>query len=318
MANVIALHKKESKKDPLNYRPVSLTCIVSKIYEQFIRLHILDLVGNKININQHGFVNNKSCFSNLLESVDAIIGLLESGCPVDVFYFDFWKAFDSVPHHRLLVKLENYGIKGPLLEIIRDFLSGRSLRTSVRGNYSSLRAVLSGVPQGSVLGPLLFVLFINDLPDCVESLSKLFADDLKLIVNANNKEIVQSDLKALEEWEELWLLRFNAKKCKVMHININDNPNEYYFLDGIMLDSIDREKDLGLVVSQDLGWDNNIKACIKDVNKTIAWVSRNVLDRDPKVLTNIYKTIIRHKLEYCVQIWNPVVRHGNWSTILEL
>ena len=121
IANVVALHKKDSTKDPLNYRPVSLTCILCKVYEKFLRKAILDSVGNKISANQHGFVNGKSCFSNLLESLDAMIDLLESGHPVDVLYFDFWKAFDSVPHYRLMIKLENYGIRGSTLDIIRDF-----------------------------------------------------------------------------------------------------------------------------------------------------------------------------------------------------
>ena len=150
--------------------------------------------------------------------------MLEAGFPVDIFYFDFCKAFDSVPHYRLLTKLQNYGINGSVLNIIRDFLSGRTLRTSVRGCYSSVRDVLSGVPQGSVLGPLLFVLFINDLPDNIKNVTKLFADDLKLIVNAQCKAGVIEDISALEYWESLWLLKFNPKKCKVMHLKYNDNP----------------------------------------------------------------------------------------------
>ena len=151
-------------------------------------------------------MEGKSCFSNLLEAVDSVLEMLEAGYPVDIFYFDFWKAFDSVPHYRLLVKLEKYGIKGPVLNIIRDFLSSRSLRTSVRGCYSASIDVLSGVPQGSVLGPLLFVLFVNDLPDELKNATKLFADDLKLIVNASNKLKTNEDLSKLEKWESLWLI----------------------------------------------------------------------------------------------------------------
>ena len=179
-----------------------------------------------------------------METVDSILDLLEAGYPVDIFYFDFLKAFDSVPHYRLATKLENYGIRGSVLNIVRDFLSGRSLRTSVRGCYSTSRDVLSGVPQGSVLGPLLFVLFINDLPDGLKNITKLFADDLKLIVNARNRDEVNRDISILEKWEALWLLSFNPKKCKVMHLNYNDNPSNQYFLDGILLENLKTEKDL--------------------------------------------------------------------------
>ena len=317
-ANVIALHKKGSKKQALNYRPVSLTCILCKVYEQFIRSHLLNFVENKIIPSQHGFVNQKSCFSNILETVDTIISMLEDGHPVDVFYFDFCKAFDSVPHYRLLTKLENYGISGSTLRIIQDFLCDRSIRTVVRGNYSKFQAVLSGVPQGSVLGPLLFVLFINDLPGGLNNVTKLFADDLKLIGNASNVNSINEDLASLERWEELWLLRFNASKCKVMHLNFNDNCTHSYVLDGTSLEAVSEEKDLGLLTTCHLDWKESIYASIKDANKMISWVTRNIVNKERNVMLSIYKTLIRPKLEYCVQVWNPVACHGNWSIIIEL
>ena len=156
---------------------------------------------------------------------DSILELLEKGAPVDLFYFDFSKAFDTVPHYRLLSKLENFGIQGKILDVIRDFLSNRTISVQVEGRYSDIRNVLSGVPQGSVLGPLLFVLFINDLPESVKNKVKLFADDLKLIGNVANSSRIVDDLKQLEKWENLWLLRFNPSKCKFIHLYFNNNPN---------------------------------------------------------------------------------------------
>ena len=278
----------------------------------------MNFVESSITPNQHGFVNKKSCFSNILETVDTIIHMLEEGTPVDVFYFDFCKAFDSVPHYRLLTKLENYGITGSVLSMIKDFLSDRSMRTVVRGSYSTIRNVLSGVPQGSVLGPLLFVLYINDLPDGLNNISKLFADDLKLICNAANANSIKADLACLEHWEEMWLLKFNTSKCKVMHLNFNNNNNVSYILDGTVLDPIDEEKDLGLLTTSSLSWKENIYNCIKEANRMMAWITRNIVNKERNVMLNIFKTLIRPKLEYCVQIWNPVARHGNWSIIIEL
>ena len=204
------------------------------------------------------------------------------------------------------------------MRIIQDFLCDRSIRTVVRGNYSKFQAVLSGVPQGSVLGPLLFVLFINDLPGGLNNVTKLFADDLKLIGNASNVNSINEDLASLERWEELWLLRFNASKCKVMHLNFNDNCTHSYVLDGTSLEAVSEEKDLGLLTTCHLDWKESIYASIKDANKMISWVTRNIVNKERNVMLSIYKTLIRPKLEYCVQVWNPVACHGNWSIIIEL
>ena len=190
------------------------------MYQKFVRKHILQHVEGSVSRDQHGFIGGRSCTSNLLEAFDTIIDMMDEGLPVDVLYFDFRKAFDTVPHYRLLVKLENMGITGETLEIVGDFLSDRAMRVGVGDSFSELIRIISGVPQGSVLGPILFLLFINDLPDHIKSIILLFADDLKLIANAVNKGIIDEDLKSLERWEDMWCLRFNLDKCKVLHIII--------------------------------------------------------------------------------------------------
>ena len=312
-ASVVGLFKKGSKADPLNYRPVSLTCILCKIFEQLVRQHIVNYLENNISGYQHGFVKGKSCLSNLLETFHHILELLEQGLPVDLFYFDFSKAFDTVPHHRLLSKLENFGITGNVLEVIKDFLTERTINVQVEGKLSGIRKVLSGVPQGSVLGPLLFILFVNDLPESVQNKVKLFADDLKLI--AADCKSVTEDLHELEIWESIWLLRFNPSKCKVMHIDFNDNPNLNYSLDGVNLET--SEQDLGVVTHMSLKWDEQIKASISKANQMICWIVRNLIIRDKTVMLAIYKSLIRPHLEYCVQLWNPSAAHGSWRIVLE-
>ena len=317
-ASVVALFKSGKKTDPLNYRPVSLTCIICKVYEHIIRSQIVGFLEEKISKHQHGFVQGKSCLTNLLETFDSIFDILGDGAPVDILYFDFSKAFDRVPHFRLLSKLENMGIRGKLLDVIRDFLTNRTLRVFVNGKYSGTKNVLSGVPQGSVLGPLLFVLFINDLPDNIKSAIKVFADDVKLIGNANSQSDILRDLEELEHWEKLWLLSFNVDKCKVLHVQHNKNPSYDYVLNGLRLSKTDQEKDLGVLTSDSPLWNDQMKASIRKANQMICWIVRNLILREKSVMVQVYKTLIRPHLEYCVQLWNPVAEHGNWSLILEL
>ena len=317
-ANVTSLFKSGSKKIPLNYRPVSLTCIICKVYEKLIRSNLVEFLVNSINPNQHGFIRNKSCLTNLLETYDCIIDLLESGAPVDMIYLDFSKAFDRVPHYRLLNKLESIGIKGRLLNVIKNFLTNRKFRVSVEGKFSSFKDILSGIPQGSVLGPLLFLIFINDLPNYVESFVKLFADDVKIIGDATDRSIIDTDLKGLELWSSIWLLDFNYDKCKVLHTNINLNHGFEYMLNGNIIKVSDQEKDLGVLTSDTLLWTDQITASIAKANKLICWIARCIINRGRDVMLPVYKTLIRPQLEYCVQLWNPAAEHGNWSSILKI
>jgi len=317
-ANVVALHKKGPRYLAENHRPVSLTCILCKVYEKLVRRHILDHIGDSITLQQHGFISGRSCTSNLLESLDAIIDMMDEGFPVDLLFFDFKKAFDTVPHSKLLVKLENLGIRGGTLEIIHDFLSDRRMRVGVGDSFSKFIEILSGVPQGSVLGPILFLIFINDLPESIKSLILMFADDLKLIANASRLDIIDADLKALEKWQDMWQLRFNPIKCKVLHIVGNSNPQNIYSLDGVDLESIESEKDLGLTVNNKLDFDDHIKSSFSKANKMIAWISRNIICKSKEVMVLIYRSLIRPHLEYCVQAWSPAPRFGNWGLILSI
>ena len=316
-ANVSAIHKKGTTTEAKNYRPISLTCILSKIYEKLIRKHVLNHVTPLISKQQHGFMEGKSCLSNLLEFIDAINDLLANGECVDIFYMDFQKAFDTVPHYRLLSKLRGYGINGKTLAAISDFLSGRTFGVVVGDHCSSTYPVTSGIPQGSVLGPLLFLLYINDLPEGIQSSISLFADDVKMLAKAAGKDQTQQDIDSMCEWQDTWLLEFNTKdgKCKVLHVG-KDNPSHNYYLKGLPLPVVKSERDLGVYVEQSLEWDVHIQKCIGKAKGVIAWVSRNVITRSPEVMVNLYKTVVRPHLEYCVQLWSPYPRHGNWEIIM--
>ena len=182
-AHITPVFKKGSKHEKENYRPISLTSIICLLLERIIKNEIVkhldanDLFSN----DQYGFRAKRSCVTQLLEALEEWTSLLDGGNSIDVIYFDFAKAFDSVPHQRLLFTLNSYGISGKVLQWIANFLRDRKQRVVLNGYKSSWTNVLSGVPQGSVLGPLLFLIYINDLPDCIESSSvRIFADDLKL------------------------------------------------------------------------------------------------------------------------------------------
>ena len=222
-AFITPLFKKGDRSKPSNYRPVSLTSICCKLLEHVIHSNVISHLDQHgiLSDAQHGFRKERSCESQLILTVQDLANSLNEGEQVDAILLDFSKAFDKVPHQRLLAKLRNYGVRGQLLEWISDFLLGRTQSVVLEGQHSSRAPVTSGVPQGTVLGPLLFLVYINDMPDCVSSTPRLFADDCllyRVVRSVADAAKLQQDLDQLQEWESTWLMEFNPDKCEVLRI----------------------------------------------------------------------------------------------------
>ena len=226
-ANVTAIFKVGEKKLAENYRPISLTFVPCKLMEKLIRNALVDQMtqNNLFSKAQHGFISGKSCITQLLEFVEDVSRAIDDGEDVDVIYLDFKKAFNKVPHERLLRKLHGHGIRGKVYSWIKEFLSNRRQRVVVNGQCLDWKNVTSGIPQGSVLGPILFVIFINDMPDAIACCMKLYADDAKVYNRANNLALsrrLQGCVINAEEWALEWDMFFNFGKCKHVHHGSHD------------------------------------------------------------------------------------------------
>ena len=309
IGHVIPIHKKGSRRKAGNYRPVSLTSIVVKVLESLVRDAILDhmMEHGLFSDDQHGFVPGRSCMTQLLIVMEEWTNMLDQGLPVDAIYLDFRKAFDTVPHQRLIKKLQAYGIHGKLLRWINQFLVGRKQRVVVEGEKSEWKEVISGIPQGSVLGPLLFVLFINDMPSCVSNACKLFADDSKIytqVRNPGNIQALQEDLAKLEDWSSKWQMGHNIDKCKSLHLGSN-NRHHSYTMDGNPLSQTTVEKDLGVYIDEELKFHAHTARVVAKAFQITAVVKKSFVHLDVITLPLLYKSLIRPHLEYGNVIWGP-------------
>ena len=237
------------------------------------------------------------------------------GFTVDLILLDFAKAFDKVSHAKLIHKLTACGINLILVRWIRAFLTNRRQRVVIGDNYSCWEEVLSGVPQGSVLGPLLFIIFINDLPKLLKHLSKLFADDCKVIgIIRKPTDVVelQNDIDRLQEWAKVSQMSFNYSKCKSMHFGTNNSENVYTMkLDGNDVHRIEKtelERDLGILISKNLKWENQVDKAVRTANAVIAQIKNNFTYFDSDLVKLLYVSLVRPHLEYAVSVWNPYMR----------
>ena len=277
---------------------------------------IRDKLVNYLEINkllsndQHGFRSGRSCTTQLLEIIELWTSYVDDKKAFDCIYLDFAKAFDKVPHNKLLHKLKSYGIIGKLHSWISNFLTNREQRVNINGKYSETRPVTSGIPQGSVLGPILFIIYINDLPDQVNSYLKIFADDTKffrLITDIIDRQDLQHDLNKVLEWSHKWQLPFNIDKCKVIHYSYN-NPLYNYTLNNKPLTTDTSEKDLGVTFTSDLKFSSHIRQIISKANSRLGLIKNTFTNKTAKIIIPLYKSLVRPLLEYCVSIWNPNLR----------
>ena len=321
--HVTPLFKKGSKCDAGNYRPVTLTSHVVKIYERVVRKHMIEHLeaNNLLSDKQHGFRSNRSCLTQMLDHFDDILEGFTQAKDTDSIYLDFAKAFDKVDLELLLLKLKKYGFHEKLLTWIHSFLSERNQVVVLNGIHSYIAKVVSGVPQGSVLGPLFFILFINDLEQVVRSSNvRFFADDTRVskhISSTKDCQLLQADLFNILEWSRCNNMKLHEQKFELLnHLHEKSNSlselpffNEsmlYKVSGDVILRPVDAVRDLGVIVSSDVTWSSHIGTMVCKARSTLSWVFSVFKTRDTTVMITLYKSLVRSLLEYCCPLWDPI------------
>jgi hypothetical protein len=306
-AIVIPIFKKGDPSSVKNYRPISLCSVPCKIMESIIndKITVFLKTHNLIHKNQHGFMKNKSCSTQLVKCKNIWSKFLDSHIPTDIIYIDFSKAFDSVVHSKLLEKLKAYSFGNKLLNWINSFLKNRSQIVKVGHSFSNPLPVTSGVPQGSVLGPTLFSIYVNDLCD-IGSTSHimLFADDVKIFNTSLNHDTLQTDLEKVCRWSEDWQLSIAKDKCNAFYLGTK-NPKHKYQLCGNDISETSVVRDLGVHFTNNLSSAAQCQAITNKASRICNLIHKAFFSRNTNLLVKAFVTYVRPILEYASVVWNP-------------
>ena len=311
-ANVIPIHKKEVKTIVSNYRPISLLSTLSKILEKIVFKYVYNFFKDNfvLSIYQSGFQSGMSTVTQLIEVYHHFCQAVENGKEIRVVFLDISKAFDKVWHSGLLFKLEQCGIGGQLLAWFKDYLKDRIQRVIINGQQSQWKNINCGVPQGSVLGPLLFLLYINDISNVVtKSHIRLFADDTCLFIEVDNREQaaqdINSDLQEIQQWANKWLITFSPPKTKSLLISNKQDVNQspHVSLNGHDIDEIQSHTYLGLRFSNDLKWTQHIDDISIKARKCLNLMIPLKFKLDKNSLETIYCSFVMPTMEYANVVW---------------
>ena len=333
---IVPIFKKGNKSKPENWRPVSLTPHPIKIMERVLRKVMTRHLesNNLINSTQHGFRQNHSCATQLLSYIDYIFSnCIKEGDEVDSIYLDYSKAFDKVDHGLLIAKLEHYGLSSKYVRWIKDFLTDRTQTVLVNDCYSYSSPVISGVPQGSVLGPLLFVIYTNDLINVIANRNSrifTFADDTKLvskISSIKDKTSLQQDLNFITKWSSTNNMVLNNKKFELISFKLNpENKNQaslkelpfhnqtkiYEASDNVTISPSLYVRDLGVFIDKDLDWTVHYNTISRKAKQMCGWILNTFYTRDSTTMLTLFKSLVRSRLEFCCEVWCPhLIKHIN-------
>ena len=310
-SNIIPVHKKNDKQLVNNYRPISLLPIFGKIFEKIIfnKIYNFLLEENLLNPNQSGFRPSDSCINQLLAITHEIFETFDCNPSLEIrsVFLDISKAFDKVWHEGLLYKLKSMGISGELYNLLESYLSGRFQRVLLNGQSSSWKPVLAGVPQGSILGPLLFLVYINDLPNGLKSNAKLFADDISLFTVVKDRNvsanILNNDLQLISQWAYKWKMLFNPDPKKPAQEVLFSRKNQIQnhptiSLNNVQVERTTYQKHLGVILDEKLNFKEHVDIAISKVNKGISLIKKLSDSLPWKSLVTIYKVFLRPLIDY--------------------